>query len=113
MSHSQRASHVARVAGSMVVEDELDEPPLPEPQIDQRRIEHAVREILIAVGEDPEREGLRETPARVARMYSELFGGLHRDPAEHLRKTFTQKYDEMVVVRDIRFASLCEHHLLP
>jgi GTP cyclohydrolase I len=81
--------------------------------VDQRRIEAAVREILLAVGEDPDREGLRETPARVARMYAEVFSGLHQDPRVHLRKTFTQKYDEMVLVRDIRFASCCEHHLLP
>jgi GTP cyclohydrolase I len=81
--------------------------------IDQARIEAAVREILLAVGEDPEREGLRETPARVARMYGELFAGLRCDPRELLQKTFTQKYDEMVLVKDIRFESICEHHLLP
>lgn len=83
------------------------------PAIDQERIEAAVREILQAVGENPEREGLQETPARVARMYAELFGGLHKEPRELLRKTFTQKYDEMVLVKDISFASVCEHHLLP
>jgi GTP cyclohydrolase I len=81
--------------------------------VDQGRIEAAVREILLAVGEDPDREGLRETPARVARMYAELFSGLDQDPREHLRKCFTQKYDEMVLVKDIGFASVCEHHLLP
>ena len=81
--------------------------------IDHARIEAAVREVLLAVGEDPDREGLRETPARVARMYAEIFAGLHQDPRDLLRKTFTQKYDEMVLVKDIRFASLCEHHLLP
>jgi GTP cyclohydrolase I len=81
--------------------------------IDQPRIEAAVREILLAIGEDPEREGLRETPARVARMYAEVFSGLRKDPREHLRKTFTQKYDEVVLVRDIQFSSFCEHHLLP
>ncbi len=83
------------------------------PRTSQERIEAAVREILLAVGEDPDREGLRETPARVARMYAELFSGLHRDPRELLHKTFTQKYDEMVLVKDIRFSSCCEHHLLP
>jgi GTP cyclohydrolase I len=72
-----------------------------------------VREILAAVGEDPDREGLRETPARVARMYAEVFSGLHDDPREHLRKFFTEKYDEVVLVRDISFNSTCEHHLLP
>jgi len=81
--------------------------------VDHARIEAAVREILLAVGEDPEREGLRDTPARVARMYAEVFSGLQRDPRELLRKTFTQKYDEIVLVKDIRFASTCEHHLLP
>jgi GTP cyclohydrolase I len=81
--------------------------------VDQARIEAAVREILLAVGEDPDREGLQETPARVARMYAEVFSGLHQDPGELLRKTFTQKYDEMVIVKDIRFASTCEHHLMP
>ncbi len=72
-----------------------------------------MREILLAIGEDPDREGLRETPARVARMYAEVFSGLRKDPREHLRKTFTQKYDEVVLVRDIQFSSFCEHHLLP
>jgi GTP cyclohydrolase IA len=81
--------------------------------VDLPRIERAVREILAAVGEDPNREGLRETPARVARMYAELFSGLHDDPRIHLRKFFTEKYDEMVLVRDISFNSMCEHHLLP
>lgn len=81
--------------------------------VDQKRIEQAVREILLAVGEDPDREGLRETPARVARMYAEMFRGLYQDPSAHLRKTFTQKYDEVVLVRDISFSSMCEHHLLP
>jgi GTP cyclohydrolase I len=81
--------------------------------VDQERIRAAVREILLAVGEDPDREGLRETPERVARMYAEVFSGLRSDPCEPLGKTFTQKYDEMVLVKDIGFASFCEHHLLP
>src|SRR5262249_11351978 len=81
--------------------------------IDLPRIEAAVREILSAIGEDPGREGLRETPARVARMYAELFAGLHVDPAIHLQKSFTEKYDEVVLVKDIGFESMCEHHLLP
>lgn len=72
-----------------------------------------MREILAAVGEDPDREGLLETPARVARMYAELFSGLHTDPRVHLRTAFTEKYDEIVLVRDISFHSVCEHHLLP
>ena len=82
-------------------------------QVDLPRIEKAVREILIAVGEDPDCEGLLETPARVARMYRELLSGLHEDPKVHLKKFFTEKYDEVVVVRDISFNSLCEHHMLP
>jgi GTP cyclohydrolase I len=81
--------------------------------VDMQRLENAVREILAAVGEDPNREGLLETPARVARMYAELFSGLHDDPRVHLQKVFTEKYDEVVVVRDISFNSMCEHHLLP
>src|SRR5262245_10685019 len=81
--------------------------------VDLPRLQNAVREILAAVGEDPDREGLRETPARVARMYAELFSGLHQDPRAHLQKFFTQEYDEVVLVRDIAFNSVCEHHLLP
>jgi GTP cyclohydrolase I len=81
--------------------------------IDIPRIARAVREILIAVGEDPDREGLRETPARVARMYAELFRGLRADPRRHLKKVFVEKYDEVVLVKDISFESVCEHHLLP
>ncbi|MBU6239781.1 MAG: GTP cyclohydrolase I FolE [Planctomycetes bacterium] len=81
--------------------------------VDHARIEQAVREILIAVGEDPDREGLLETPARVARMYAEVFSGLHKDPSIHLKRVFTENYDEIVLVRDIEFHSMCEHHLLP
>jgi GTP cyclohydrolase I len=81
--------------------------------VDLDRIRRAVREILIAVGEDPDREGLLETPDRMARMYAEIFQGLHQDPTTHLTKLFTQKYDELVLVKDIQFESTCEHHLLP
>ncbi len=81
--------------------------------VDQPRIEAAIREILLSVGEDPDRDGLKETPARVARMYAEIFGGLHVEPARHLQKVFEEQYDEMVLVRDISFNSMCEHHLLP
>jgi GTP cyclohydrolase I len=76
-------------------------------------MEQHIREILKAVGEDPDREGLLETPNRVARMYEELFAGLRDDPRRHLRKAFTEKCDEVVLVRDISFSSMCEHHLLP
>ena len=85
----------------------------PRTSVDHGRIRAAVREILHAVGENPDREGLRDTPDRVARMYEELFAGLHADARDYLSKTFTQKYDEIVLERDIRFQSLCEHHLLP
>ena len=80
--------------------------------MDLKRIENAVKEILIAIGEDPDREGLIETPARVARMYEEVFSGLSEDPVKHI-KTFNTGNDEMVVVRDIPLYSMCEHHLLP
>ncbi|MBQ90830.1 MAG: GTP cyclohydrolase I FolE [Acidimicrobiaceae bacterium] len=81
--------------------------------VDLDRISAAVREILEAIGEDPDRDGLRETPDRVARMYAEVCSGLHEEPAEHLIKTFDVDHDEMVMVRDIPLYSLCEHHLLP
>lgn len=84
-----------------------------ENKVDQARIAAAVREILIAVGEDPDREGLLETPARVARAYEEVFAGLHRDPSEVLGVTFDISHEEMVLVRDIDLYSMCEHHLVP
>lgn len=82
-------------------------------EIDLPRIERAVREILIAIGEDPDREGLARTPARVAAAYAELFAGVREDPRRHLRVTFDERHREMVVLRSIPFASSCEHHLLP
>ena len=81
--------------------------------IDTERIRKAVNEILLAVGEDTEREGLKRTPERVARMYAELLGGMHEDPKKHLRSVFTENYDEIVLLRDIPFYSICEHHLMP
>jgi GTP cyclohydrolase I len=81
--------------------------------VDQDRVQAAVRELLEAIGEDPQREGLVGTPRRVAEMYVELFEGIEADPGEHLRVTFEAAHDEMVMVRDIAFTSLCEHHLLP
>jgi len=81
--------------------------------IDSERIRKAVEEILLAVGEDLDREGLRKTPERVARMYAELLGGTFEDPHIHLQSVFTEKYDEIVLLRDIPFYSICEHHLLP
>ncbi|SED10774.1 GTP cyclohydrolase I FolE [Streptomyces sp. TLI_105] len=81
-------------------------------EFDEKRAENAVRELLIAVGEDPDREGLRETPARVARAYRELFAGLRQTPEEVLTTTFDLGHDEMVLVKDIELTSMCEHHLL-
>ena len=81
--------------------------------VDTERIKKAVREILIAVGEDTEREGIRQTPQRVAGMYAELLAGMSEDPQKHLRTIFTEKYDEIVLLRDIPFYSICEHHLMP
>jgi GTP cyclohydrolase IA len=97
----------------MIDPDLDDEETGPAPSIDQARIEKAVREILLAIGEDPERDGLLDTPARVARMYAEIFAGLHEDPTEHLHVTFEAGHDEMVLVRDIAMFSACEHHMLP
>ncbi len=81
--------------------------------IDHERIAAAVREILLGIGEDPDREGLRDTPGRVARAYAEIFEGMDADPAEILGTTFDLGHDEMVLVRDIEVWSVCEHHLLP
>lgn len=81
--------------------------------VDKPRIERAVREILAAIGEDPDRDGLLDTPSRVARMYEEVCSGLREDPSEHLLKMFEADHDEMVMVRDIPLHSLCEHHLVP
>jgi GTP cyclohydrolase I len=82
--------------------------------IDKERIEKAVLEIILAIGEDPEREGLRETPRRIAEMYEELFEGLHQDPLEVLKVGFEEEeHQEMVILRDIPFYSMCEHHFLP
>lgn len=85
----------------------------PPQKIDQPRIERAVREILLAIGENPDRDGLLDTPARVARAYAEIFGGLLADPGEHLARQFDQESDGPVILRDIEFHSVCEHHLLP
>jgi GTP cyclohydrolase I len=81
--------------------------------IDIERIQKAVREILEAVGEQPEKEGLKGTPRRVAMMYNELLGGMHERPEEYLQTVFREKYDEVVMLRDIPFSSMCEHHMMP
>ncbi|MGB7160522.1 MAG: GTP cyclohydrolase I FolE [Tepidisphaeraceae bacterium] len=96
-------------------DDASDAPPreVSYADVDIPRIEKAVREILLAVGEDPDREGLLKTPNRVARAYVELMAGLRTDPRAHLKTVFREQYDEVVLLRDIEFHSLCEHHLLP
>ncbi len=81
--------------------------------IDTQRIEKAVREILEAIGEDPNREGIKGTPARVGRMYAELTAGMEQDPKEHIKSVFTEDYNEIVLLRDIPFYSICEHHMMP
>src|SRR5437879_9555802 len=88
-------------------------PHMPDAKVDIPRIERAVREILAAVGEDPDREGLLKTPNRVARAYGELMAGLSDEPRRHLKTVFHESYQEVVLLRDIEFHSLCEHHLLP
>ncbi len=89
--------------------DEFDD----NPGVDIERLEKAVREILVAIGEDPDRDGLVRTPRRVAEMYAEICSGLHEDPSRHLIVTFEANHDEMVLVRDIALYSICEHHLAP
>ena len=110
MEHAHEGDPREPVSGSYA--DYADAPQL-DPAIDQPRIAAAVREILLAVGEDPDRGGLRDTPARVARAYAEVFAGLHQDPADLLATSFDIGHSEMVLVRDIPFYSTCEHHLVP
>lgn len=81
--------------------------------IDMEKIENAVRDILIAIGEDPDREGLKDTPSRVARFYEEAFAGMSQDPSKNLEVKFIENHEEMVIVKDIPIYSMCEHHLLP
>lgn len=88
-------------------------PDLTADEVDQPRIEAAIREILLAIGEDPERDGLHNTPKRVAKAYAEIFAGLHRDPSDVLQTVFELGHDEMVLVKDIELFSVCEHHLAP
>lgn len=112
LSRSASAHRIPRERDLMLA-DEL--PPSSElaSAVDLPRIERAVREILAAIGEDPDRDGLTDTPARVARAYAETCGGLHDDPERHLKVTFDANHDEMIMVRDIPLYSLCEHHLVP
>lgn len=92
--------------------ENLNEPPAIGP-FDQKRIENAVRELLIGIGEDPDREGLQKTPERVAKSFGEIFGGLHKTAQDVLTTTFSLGHDELIVVKDIPVYSTCEHHLLP
>ncbi|WP_212829264.1 GTP cyclohydrolase I FolE [Catellatospora sp. TT07R-123] len=108
MNGEQELDHLA----ARLVDGSLTGVPVEE-AVDLGRIEKAVREMLIALGEDPERDGLQRTPARVARAYAELFAGLRVDPSQVLTTTFEADHDEFVLVRDIQVFSLCEHHLLP
>ncbi len=92
--------------------EKLSEPPAVGP-FDQKRIENAIRELLIGIGENPDREGLQKTPERVAKAYAEIFGGLHKTAEDVLTTTFSLGHDELIVVKDIPVYSTCEHHLLP
>lgn len=107
-----RLNGIHRSAPAAPVEPSRDRP-VSNREVDLEAIEVAVRSILTAVGENPERAGLLDTPRRVAKMYAEMFSGLRADPARHLKVTFPEQYDEIVLVRDISFTSMCEHHLLP
>lgn len=102
---SQASPNPGKIASVTEYEDEY--------KVDLPRIEAAVREILLAIGEDPERSGLLETPKRVAKAYGEVFAGIHQDPAAVLGVTFDISHEEMVLVKDIPFYSTCEHHLVP
>lgn len=102
----------AKIEGVNEIE-QLDETTASTGAVDLPRIEHAVREILYAIGENPDRDGLLDTPKRVAKAYAEFFAGLHEDPADHLNTTFDIEHDELVLVKDISFYSTCEHHLVP
>lgn len=111
-SDASKASRVGHSPNTTSGCDDDSEPTSPA-GVDIPRIERAIRELLIAIGEDPDREGLVKTPNRVARAYSELTSGLREDPKLHLQTVFTESYDEVVLLRDIPFHSMCEHHLLP
>ncbi len=113
MDHGSHEAPGSRGEDDLNVPEELPLPPALSPDVDLDRIAAAVREILEAIGEDPERDGLLQTPSRVARMYAETCAGLHEDPSHHLRTTFDVGHDEMIMVRDVALYSLCEHHLVP
>ena len=106
------ADSVPAMDGETAVHGGVRDHPLAGP-VDLERIEAAVREILVAIGEDPDRDGLVRTPNRVARMYAEVFEGLREDPRDHLKVMFEADHDEMILVKDISLTSMCEHHLVP
>jgi GTP cyclohydrolase I len=112
-THDDHADDVLVSSSDLNVPDTLPHSPDLSVVVDQERIAAAVREILVAIGEDPDRDGLHDTPARVARMYAETCAGLTDDPTRHLKVTFDAGHDEMILVRDISMYSLCEHHLVP
>ncbi|HEY3811315.1 MAG TPA: GTP cyclohydrolase I FolE [Acidimicrobiales bacterium] len=101
------------LVGTSGEDSPVEDAPGDRPGIDRPRVERAVREILLAIGEDPDRDGLVATPHRVAKMYEEIFSGLGEDPGQHLSVVFEADHDEMVMVKDIPMYSVCEHHLLP
>lgn len=103
----------ARIPSLSLTSRQRHGPPPTADDVDLPRIERAVREILLAIGENPDRDGLLDTPKRVAKSYRELFRGLREDPASHLARTFTQEHGQVIILRDIEFSSVCEHHLLP
>jgi GTP cyclohydrolase I len=113
MNDSTRHTSHAGCADDDHADDDHAEARTAPPGIDLPRIQRAVRDLLLAVGEDPDREGLLKTPDRVARAYADLTSGLREDPTLHLQTIFTEQYDEVVLLRNIDFNSLCEHHLLP
>jgi GTP cyclohydrolase I len=108
-----RRALTARTSGGAGIDDHAAPARNGRPGVDRARAERAVRELLIACGEDPDREGLRETPGRVARAYEEMFAGLYADPDAVLDKTFDEDHQELILVKDIPVFSMCEHHLLP
>lgn len=110
---SPPGARVDALPHTCLVTDSISLPPRQIPAFDQPRAEAAIRELLLAVGEDPERDGLKDTPARVARMYAEVFAGMRMDPEDVLTTTFDLAHDELVLVRDIEVWSHCEHHLVP
>jgi len=112
-SKTERIAHASEDGDGLSQLQTVQSTDIQEPGVDLPRIERAVREILLAIGEDPDREGLRKTPGRVARSYAERMAGLRIDPSAYLRTVFNDGYNQVVLLRNIPFHSMCEHHLLP